>query len=558
MPDRWAELRGLIVGPERERIDKVERKLDDPRLNVDEVSRVLPEAVQRRAADRELGMALGPVVGEAIKVSVRRDPQPIVDAIFPIIGPAIRRAIASAFSELVESINTTLEHSFSPRGLGWRFEALRTGKSFGEVVLSHSLLFRAEQLFLIHRESGLLVKHLTAPGVKALPPDMVAGMLTAITEFARDSFQVSKQEGLDSLAMGDLTVLVEQGPAATLASVVRGHAPVAYREVLQEAVEGVQRAHAADLDRFVADGVPFEVRPELLEPCLISQLAESKGRGSPWKLVVAAALLLLGLGWCAYPKVQASRAFNRYVTQLREEPGVVVGSVGRRDGQYVVTGLRDPLARDPKALIAEAGLDTAVLVSHWEPYIALRPEFVLRRAGGAIKPPAPVTLAMRGDTLAAVGVASESWMRSAQTTAAAVAGVGAVDFSQLKDSVDVAMRATADQVEQLRVEFARGDVYPVGAFRSTADSMAATVLRLITDAGNNRREVAVEVRASTDSIGNAQVNLELREGRSRALRALMIARGVPSSIVTVNQDSTAGVRQAYLRVTIRPLLQGTP
>jgi OOP family OmpA-OmpF porin len=188
--NRWQELRALIVGPERARLKEVEHKLDDPWIHAEEVSRVLPEAVTRRSKDGELGQALAPILGDAITTSVRRDPKPLVDAIFPIIGPAIRRAMASAFSELIQSINATMEHSLTPRGLRWRMEALRTGRSFGEVVLSHSLVYRVEQLFLVHRNTGLLISHQTAAGVRAQSPEMVSGMLTAITDFVRDSFHV--------------------------------------------------------------------------------------------------------------------------------------------------------------------------------------------------------------------------------------------------------------------------------------------------------------------------------------------------------------------------------
>lgn len=205
--DRWQELRDLLVTPEQDRLRDIERRLASPELHVAEVARVLPEAITRRSAtDEGLGVALAPVVGKAIGASVRQDPQPLIDAIFPVMGPAIRRAISNALSELVQSINTTLEHTVSLRGLAWRVEAMRTGRSFGEVVLSRSLLYRVEQLFLIHRESGLLIEHRTAPGVEALAPDMVASMMTALGDFARDSFHVSQQQGLDSVALGDLTV----------------------------------------------------------------------------------------------------------------------------------------------------------------------------------------------------------------------------------------------------------------------------------------------------------------------------------------------------------------
>ena len=67
--------------------------------------------------------------------------------------------------------------------------------------------------------------------------------------------------------------------------------------------------------------------------------------------------VLAAVGWCAVPRVMEQRRFDGYLDQLRREPGVVVGSAGRADGRFVLTGLRDPLARDPIAL---AAADTVV------------------------------------------------------------------------------------------------------------------------------------------------------------------------------------------------------
>lgn len=550
--DRWQELTSLILSAERERLNEVERKLDDRRIVVDEVSHALPDAIRRRGKDRALGDALGPVVGDAIKSSVRRDPQPLVDAIFPIIGPAIRRAISAAFAELVQSMNSTLEHSFSPRGLGWRVEAMRTGRSFGEVVLRHSLLFRVEQLFLVHRETGLIVTHLTAPGITALSPGMVAAMLTAITDFARDSFAVSPQEGLDSMALGDLTVWVEDGPAVALAAVIRGHAPLTLRQTMKRAVEGVQRAHAAELEVFGKQGAPFAVQPELLEPCLASQESNSR-QPSRWRLGALAVVILLGAGWCTVPRVVEGRRFDKLVTALRQEPGVVVGSTGRMNGRWVISGLRDPLARDPAVILAAAGLDSARVVAHWEPYVALRPEFVLRRAGAALRPPATVQLVMHGDTLGASGIASEAWLSSTRRIAGLLSGVGAVDLIAVRDSAQVAMRAFADQLEQLEVSFDRGATFPTATSRPAVDAMVAGIRDLTRDAAVALRHVSVEVQASTDSVGLAATNTSLRAARAGGLRSLLIARGAAPEQVTASADSSRRGRQASLRITIRAL-----
>ena len=546
--DRFDDLRDLLVGPERTRLDAIDRRLDDPGLHVDAVSAVLPDAIARRASDQELGAALGPVVGDAIKASIRRDPQPLVDAIFPIIGPAIRRAIATAFAELSQSINTTLEHAFTPRGMRWRMEAWRTGKTFGEVVLSHSLVFRAEQLFLIHRETGLLLRHLTAPGVKALSPDMVAGMLTAITQFAQDSLEVSTQEGLDSFAFGDLTVWAEQGPGIVLAAVVRGQAPVSYRETLQESVEAVQRAHADAIETFGRDGRPVNIQDRLLEPCLVAQQVERTAAAGTWRLAFAGVLLLAALGSCAVPRYLQSRRVERYLDRLRVEPGIVVGNVGRRGRDVVVSGLRDPLATDPSTLLTEYGLDTTRVSGHWEPYIALRPEFVLRRAGAALQAPVGVRLEMRRDTLAVHGIAQTEWIRQAQVVAGAIAGVGALDLRGLRDSVDVVLEARADTAEAFAVMFDRGNEWPRAGSRAVLDSIARTLTQLIGLADSTARTVRVDVRSATDSVGNAAVNRALREGRARALRQLLADRGVPIDRLVIAPDSSRDVRHGYIRV----------
>ncbi len=555
---RWNELRALIVGPERERLREVEEKLEDPWLHADEVSRVLPEAVTRRSAqDGELGKALGPLLGEAIKTSVRRNPQPLVDAIFPIIGPAIRRAMASAFSELVQSINATMEHSFTPRGLRWRIEAWRTGRTFGEVVLSHSLVFRVEQLFLVHRETGLLISHHTAAGVKVQSPEMVSGMLTAITDFVRDSFHVENQQELDSLALGDLTVWVTHGPKATLAAAIRGQAPAALRETMQEALEGIHRHHAEDLDRFAASGVQFEPRADLIEPCLQSQVAERAGTGL-WKVALLAGLVLLGIGWCATPRLLAGRSFSNYVEALRSEPGIVVGSTGRSDGRYVLSGLRDPLARDPQELRAQFRVDTAQTREHWEPYVALRPEFVLHRARSVLAPPPSLQLSMRGDTLVGDGAASRAWMDQARRTTAAIAGIGALDFRAVRDSADIALADLAARIPQLEVRFAPGGIFPLRASRPIVDSIAALLNVLVADAGAHGREVLAEVHAAADTTGSEQVNAELREARSNVLRSMLLARGVASSRIAAAADTILQERVAVVRVTLRPLPQSNP
>ena len=138
----FSELRSLIIGPEQRELLALQAHVLDPSVQTRDVSRVLPDAIAIRARDPQLMRALAPSVEHAVTESVRRDPRPLADALFPVIGPAIRKAIAHTLATMVESLNRTVEHSFSWRALQWRWTAFRTGKPFAEIVLLNTLEYR--------------------------------------------------------------------------------------------------------------------------------------------------------------------------------------------------------------------------------------------------------------------------------------------------------------------------------------------------------------------------------------------------------------------------------
>jgi len=388
--------------------------------------------------------------------------------------------------------------------------------------------------------------------VQALAPDLVASMMTALRDFARDSFSVSEQQGLDSLALGDLTVWAESGPGAILAAVIRGQPPLALRETIQQALEEVHLAHADEIERFGATGVPFAIRDGILERCLVSQASESS-RSGQWRTVLLGVAVLAAVGWCAVPRVMEQRRFDGYLDQLRREPGVVVGSAGRADGRFVLTGLRDPLARDPIALAAAAGIDSARLSAKWEPYIALRPEFVVRRAQALLHPSPRTTLRLAGDTLVPGGVASAAWRAEAQRLALAVPGVGALRLTELSDSAEVALRATADSIETITFDYPRGGTTPVIAQAERIDSLATRLRRFLDDAARGERAARIELIGLADSVGTEEANVALRRARADRMRSALQARGVTVQSLSAGVDSTSTdrtLRQVRLRISL--------
>ena len=101
-----------------------------------------------------------------------------------------------------------------------------TGKPFSEILLARSLLYRVEQVFLIHRKSGLLLQHVAAEDAVLKDADMISGMLTAIQDFVSDSFVEGGQD-LETLDIGRFKLWIQYGPKAMIVGAVSGNAPSA-------------------------------------------------------------------------------------------------------------------------------------------------------------------------------------------------------------------------------------------------------------------------------------------------------------------------------------------
>jgi outer membrane protein OmpA-like peptidoglycan-associated protein/type II secretory pathway component PulM len=518
--DTFDELRTLLVGPEQRELRDLREYIHDPTAQTREVSRVLPDAIALRAEDEQLTRALAPTVEEAITSSVRRDPRPLADALFPVIGPAIRKAIAHTLAGMVESLNRTVEHSFSWRALQWRWTALRTGKPFAEIVLLNTLQYRVEQVFLIHAETGLLLQHLSLDPHAHQDADQVSAMLTAIRDFARDSFRVAGGESLEGLRIGDLSVIVEQGPYAILAGVVRGTAPHTLRSLFQDALESVHRQFSPELKSFRGDAAPFERARPILEGCLASQFRPREKTASYRRWRVAGAILLLAIGSWLFLGWRERQRWNAYLQALRTQPGIVVVSSGRRDGRFFVEGLRDPLSRDPAQLVAGTGVSNGSFDAQWQPYQALSPDFVSARARDLLQPPAGVTLQFRDGVLTATGSASDRWIVESERLAPAIAGVRRFQYGGLEPDVRI-----KQQLEALALTFPKGEAVLADGQNDTIDQIARLLGELNGVSGLRGRRTRVDLVGHADTDGSDEINAPLSVARAETiLRQLPLSR----------------------------------
>lgn len=524
--DGLDELRRLLVGPEQQEIVRLQKRLDEQdELLPADVGRVLPEAVRLRSRqDKKVTEALLPTVEEAIGISVRKNPQTLVDAIFPVIGPAIRRAISEALTGMVQTMNQTLEHSFSAQGLKWRLEAWRTGKSFGEVVLLHTLLYRVEQVFLIHRETGLLLQHVVAGNSSIQDADMVSGMLTAIQDFVHDSFSSQQSDTLETLQVGGLSVWIEQGPRAILAGVIRGNAPQELRTIFHETLERIHLEFSTELESFEGDASIFEPTREYLEACLQFQYDQSRQTGATKKSItparVLAALLLGVILILGFFCLRDRWRWGNYLSRLKSEPGIIVTDAERHWwSPHSITGLRDPLAADPLSLLTEAKLNPEKIESHWEPYHSLTPQFVVTRAVALLNPPATVSFRVERNTLYAMGSAPHQWIVETRRLARVIPGVEQFNEAGLVDTNFSQLLSTKERAEKRVILFVLDTTELAPGQDDELEALSADLRELQRLAPAAGKSVRLEVVGHTDVTGTEETNQQLSRERAEQVRA---------------------------------------
>lgn len=400
--ETFDSLKRLLLKDDHEQIEDLHKKLDRLQSRVEDraqrskdVSEVLSAATElSRERDEELGIALRPILVEEFRGAARNEPEVMAEALFPVLGPAIRKMIASLLS----------------------LDTKRPGQPY-----------RVDQLFLIDRQSGLPIQHTFSEDATAQDADMVSGMLSAIQSFVNQAFSAPDYDGLESMQVGELSIWIEWGPDAALAVVIRGVAPTRLRTAMRRKLESIHRRFRTDLKDYSGDAQPFNsLRPELAE-FLESQSAKPKDsvelRNKQRQVVTAiVALTVAGLTWLTVSWVNANR-WGQYVQELRKTPGVVVVAQERGIHGYKIDGLKDPLATHPDILLSQFGFAPDDVESTWRPYQSLEPSFVLKRANRRLRPPTTITLELSGYSLAVSGHAPAIWLDKLRHNDPNIAGV---------------------------------------------------------------------------------------------------------------------------------------
>jgi outer membrane protein OmpA-like peptidoglycan-associated protein len=545
-----SRLRALLLDPEQ-------RELQQHQAAIAELQRVqaaLPEQLPQWLDQVEAGprreslhRALAPVVAAALTDAVRRDRRSIVDALFPIIGPTIRKAIAEALRAFVADLNRALDYSLTPRGLAWRLESWRSGVPFAQVVMKHTLRYRIDHLFLIERESGLLLHRYSAPELPDLDADAIAGMLTAIGDFVRDSVQspVDTEGGLASATVGEHLLQVYEGPRAVLACFIRGVPPTALADHLRAALEDLHRQQDET-------GEGFDWDASAAQALSLSDLVQLSGADAPrvrparWPMVLILLLLAGLVGAWSWQQWQRQEQGQRLRTLLSSTPGWELLDL-HYDQSWQLRLLRDPDSAPTSALAGQLGVPDAALRIDARPFLALDDELLALRARRLLQPPAEVQLGVRGAVLTATGSAPRSWIEQFDAQARWVPGISRVDASLQSTPDDAALARLATLQAALaarQVPFRRGHSELDDAGLLATQELNRMLVEALQLAKTLQMSAQIVVHGWSDDTGSGSLNAKLRAARGQTLQEELVSQGVPQGILRIDASADTAAAPA--------------
>lgn len=442
--DDLERLQKLLLGDDRSRLNLLDKRVSEFESRAADVAEVLPDAFERISNDPVLEAELEKPMVRSIRSAIKRDAPAFAEYLFPVMGPAIRRAVADALKSLVQRINAAMEHSFSIKGLRWRMEAARTGVPFAQIVLSHTVRFAVQEAFLIARDTGLVLAHAHRDENLVLDEDAVAAMLTAIQSFIQDSLGMSSDDPLRSAELGDRTLWVINGPEAILACVISGTPPRILRDELMALLESMHARYGErfdETDDALANDIGLRV---LMQQCLREEVDEQKVSGKRgkaiiyWSLAIAALLILAG--WQTWQESQKRQFESRVVDLFSNQSGYVVSSSRRQDGVLLIDGLRDPATPSPDAILTAQGLPQQGLRFRFKPFLSLEPALVLQSLRSSLGLEDSTGLVMKDRTLVVNGVLQSDQAERLTSLAGAHPMINAVDLSATRLNAEDALR----------------------------------------------------------------------------------------------------------------------
>jgi outer membrane protein OmpA-like peptidoglycan-associated protein len=306
-------------------LSSVKQQIADKESLIASLDPIIADLLQRKISDsrEEMAETLAPIMGDAIKHQIAEAKDDVVDALYPIIGKTIRKSVAEAMKKLVETVNQKIDRALRQNLFKKFLQSKITGVPEGELVLKDAMPFQIEEIFLIHKDSGLLLSHFSAKGTGVkVDEELISGMLTAIRNFVSEAFTSAEEQELDEIQYGSSKILLDMGHYSYLAIVISGVEPTQFIDDVHNLSRKIHNRYYKPLRQFDGDITQFGEMPRLLKTFTrkydTKQDVKKPQKSRPYLLYILIGLLLIFLIVFALKKIPGYFASRKIQSKIEK------------------------------------------------------------------------------------------------------------------------------------------------------------------------------------------------------------------------------------------------
>ena len=239
------------------------------------LSQIIEEA--SKAHLPALSASLQRVIAPAISKEIANNQDVMIDALYPIMGGMISKYVTQAIKELMEHINKKIERGLSVARFKRKVKAKLSGVSETELLLEESSDAIISELFIIHKESGLLVASASLDTQEIDDPYMVASMASAIKDFINDWINQQahheSREEVQILSYGNATLYIESAGSVYLIAFLNHEPDYELRSKINTFFASLVKEYALYFQTFNGDDSTKEVSTlrEMMKAYLLHQ-----------------------------------------------------------------------------------------------------------------------------------------------------------------------------------------------------------------------------------------------------------------------------------------------
>jgi len=508
------------------------------------VSQVLAEALHdRQTKDGAIDKVLLPIVENTVEHSVTHHSDRLISSLYPLMGSLVRKSVGAFLSDFIEKTNQLIEHSFTIKGLKWRFKAWQAGVSFTNYVVSQTYNYRVEHVLLIHQETGLLLKSVNLNQQSQNDADLISSMLTAINDFVGDSFQINKdgsKEQLQTVSTDNFNLLIKPGPNAIIVAAVIGNPPQEVSDQLQITLEDIHRLYMDEFEQFNGDNAPFENTENQLRDSLLTEekTSEMGSNKKPWFAWLLILITITFVGFKCHYWYQLDQLSNR-IMAIDLQPGIVVQNIKVKNEKDIVLDVM----RDPDAMSIEQWFNSNNLVFNdikltERRYLSLSPEIIQRRVNDILSLYPNVAKQWQGEQLSLSGHIDltkleklttklvDSGISNSHVNTEGLLLINSNKLAQTPAVNQQVFKELVGKISTIQLDFVIGSNQVTSLMKIQLKRLANHFIYLNKLAEQLDINVALLIMGSSDNSGNRNANNKLSTIRAESTAAALTILGV--------------------------------